>query len=175
VSALLLSKPYVVIQVIFGLITILCFVLFLFEKDRIEFIGNWGGFGGATGGWSISRSLGLLILTSLFGTLTVLTGFGPWTTKPEDPKASDKQSPLPCTYTLSPPCLLAGPAVPSREVSKAQADNSTVQTTSKTSTPSPGTVQSPSYGANPGLRPSCSAGSETCTVQRIPSSGTAPQ
>lgn len=57
-----------------GLLTVVAFLGFILGREPIEFQGNWGGFGGGMGGWRISRSLGLLIATMIFGTLFALVG-----------------------------------------------------------------------------------------------------
>lgn len=49
------------------LISLLGVVVSIFRGHNFEFKGNWGGFGGALGGWELSSALVMLLLTLCFG------------------------------------------------------------------------------------------------------------
>lgn len=57
-----------------GLVTLASFLALVRAKEPIEFQGHWGGFGGALGGWRISRSLGLLMASLIFGGMFATVG-----------------------------------------------------------------------------------------------------
>jgi hypothetical protein len=69
----------------FGALTITLLVLFIREslrEDQPRIDTHWGGFGGALGGWTVSRSLVYLGAAVLFGALLALTSY-PTTAEPQ--------------------------------------------------------------------------------------------
>lgn len=82
-SSLIVGLPSPVIGllirvVFFGALTTTLFVLFIREslrEDQPRIDTHWGGFGGALGGWTVSRSLVYLGAAVLFGALMALTSY----------------------------------------------------------------------------------------------------
>jgi hypothetical protein len=127
----LLSKSLLALQLVFGIVTLLSFILFLREKEPIEFVGNWGGFGGGSGGWSISRSLGLLILAALFGMLTALAVFAALSKPAEPTKAAGGTPSSSCSNMLTVNCLAVNPSTGESRANVALSDGSGVDSRSK--------------------------------------------